>query len=87
MRDQLPHIPGYCTMKISASFCGIPGRFGKGYKWPSLKHLHYILFQEYPEFQHRALSDAQVCARCFHELKNKGISMRSEDITRMVFPR
>lgn len=84
-RSQLPVISGICTMKSSAAFCAIPGKFGKGFKWPSLKFLYMSLFNTHPETAHRALDDAQTCARCYHELKRREVEMKAEDITRIFF--
>ncbi len=85
MKNLLWDIPGICTMKSSASFCAIPGRFGKGFKWPSLKFLYKSLFHTDPHISHRALDDTLLCARCFHELQKKGILMKPEMITKKIF--
>jgi DNA polymerase III epsilon subunit-like protein len=60
-----------CTMQSSTDFCRLPGRYG--FKWPTLQELHGILFGEPMEGAHRALSDVRACARCYGELKRKGL--------------
>jgi DNA polymerase III epsilon subunit-like protein len=58
-------------MQSSTDFCRLPGRYG--FKWPTLQELHGILFGEPMEGAHRALSDVRACARCYGELKRKGL--------------
>jgi DNA polymerase III subunit epsilon len=60
-----------CTMKSATEFCQLPGP--KGYKWPRLEELHQKLFNEDFEDQHTALADVRACARCFFELRRRGI--------------
>ena len=60
-----------CTMKSATEFCQLPGP--KGYKWPRLEELYQILFNEDFEDQHTALADVRACARCFFELRRRGI--------------
>lgn len=85
-RDLFSSIQGICTMKSSARFCGIPGRFGKGYKWPSLAGLYKRLHDQEPGSAHRALDDARTCADCYFELKKRGVKMQIEDLTGVFFP-
>jgi DNA polymerase III epsilon subunit-like protein len=60
-----------CTMVDSTAFCRLPGPYG--YKWPTLPELHRVLFQsEYLE-THEAGADAAACAKCFFELKRRGV--------------
>jgi DNA polymerase III epsilon subunit-like protein len=84
-RQLLPPLQGICTMRSSASFCAVPGKYGKGFKWVSLSYLSTRLFNETRKIDHRALSDAICCADCFHELLRQGIVMETEDITRIFF--
>lgn len=65
----------YCTMKSPEiiSFCKLQNPFGSGYKWPSLSELHKILFDTTFDDVHNALADVDACARCFFELKKRGI--------------
>ena len=61
-----------CTMKSSVDFCKISNGRGS-YKWPNLSELYRILFSsEFPE-AHDALVDVTACAKCFFELKRRGI--------------
>lgn len=84
-RGLLPPLEGTCTMKSSARFYGIPGRFGKGYKWPSLSALYIKLHGHKPDKIHRALADAHTCAACYFELTKRGVMMQTEEITRIFF--
>lgn len=56
-----------CTMKTTADFCGIPGKYG--YKWPKLEELHEELFDTTFEEAHNAAVDIRATAKCFWELK------------------
>lgn len=60
-----------CTMKASTDYCGLPGNYG--YKWPKLAELHYKLFNSEFEEAHNAAVDIAACAKCFWELKLRGI--------------
>lgn len=60
-----------CTKEIATEFCQIPGNYG--YKWPTLSELHIKLFGNDFEDAHDALVDVNVCAKCFFELKKKGV--------------
>lgn len=61
-----------CTMKSSVDFCKIPNGRG-GYKWPNLSELHQRLFETGFAEAHDALIDVMACAKCFFELKRKGL--------------
>jgi DNA polymerase-3 subunit epsilon len=61
-----------CTMRSSTSFCRIPGG-PRGYKWPTLEQLHHALFGAALESAHNAVADVHACAKCFFELKRKGV--------------
>lgn len=63
--------PKYCTMKSSTDYCRLPGK--KGFKAPRLAELHQILFGVGFENAHNALADVEATARCFWELKKRGI--------------
>jgi DNA polymerase III epsilon subunit-like protein len=63
----------YCTMRSSTDFCKIRDGKRKRYKWPSLDELHISLFGVTFESQHNALTDARACARCYFELRRKGV--------------
>jgi DNA polymerase III epsilon subunit-like protein len=60
-----------CTMRSSAEFCAIPGR--GDYKWPTLEELHRALFGAPLASAHDAAADVRSCAKCFFELKRRGI--------------
>jgi DNA polymerase III subunit epsilon len=75
LRTQLPlelfSLPKYDTMKASTDYCKIPGNYG--FKFPNLTELHNCLFQEGFEGAHDALADVRACARCFFELRKRGV--------------
>ena len=60
-----------CTMKESTDYCRLPGPYG--YKWPTLEELHNSLFSTSFSEAHDAGADVAACARCFFELKNRGV--------------
>jgi DNA polymerase III subunit epsilon len=61
----------FCTMQSSTAYCNIPGRYGP--KWPSLEELHYKLFEEGFDDAHDAMVDISITAKCFWELKHRGV--------------
>ncbi len=61
-----------CTMKSSVAYCQIPSSRG-GYKWPNLTELYTNLFQTGFPDAHDAGVDVSACAKCFFELKRRGI--------------
>ncbi|MDV2482245.1 3'-5' exonuclease [Methanoculleus sp. Wushi-C6] len=69
--NPLSGISSICTMEASVKFCGIrrPG----GLKWPTLTELHRALFGSAYPGAHDAGNDAAACARCFFELKRRGV--------------
>jgi len=71
MPNMIPRKNRICTMLKSAHFCKLEGPYG--YKWPKLSELHYILFEsDFPE-AHNAAVDIQATAKCFWELRNRGV--------------
>lgn len=62
-----------CTMESSTDLLKLRGPFRGQYKWPKLAELHQYLFNEDFEGAHDALIDVKACARCFFELKKRGI--------------
>lgn len=65
-----------CTMKPPqiVSLCRLPKSSGAGgYKWPTLNELHVQLFQEEFTDSHNAGADVEACARCYFELRKRGI--------------
>lgn len=67
----LSNIKKVCTKEKSTAYCAIPGNYG--YKWPTLMELHEILFEKQFDDAHDALVDVKACAKCFFELKERGI--------------
>lgn len=63
-----------CTMKSTAHVCRISNGRG-GYKWPNLSELHHYLFGQNFAEAHNAMIDVLACARCFYELKKRGIDI------------
>lgn len=62
----------YCTKMSGTEFCKLPGKFGK-YKWPRLCELYRALFGEDFDGAHNSLNDIRATARCFWEMKRRGI--------------
>ena len=60
-----------CTMEASTNYCQLPSRYG--YKWPTLSELHGVLFATGFAGAHDAMNDVHACARCFFELKDRGV--------------
>jgi DNA polymerase III subunit epsilon len=60
-----------CTMKESTAYCHLPGPYGL--KWPTLAELYGILFGSGFDGAHDAGADVAACARCFFELKKRGV--------------
>jgi len=60
-----------CTMLSTTNFCAINGPYG--YKWPRLSVLHQKLFGYEFEEAHNAAVDIEATARCFWELKKRGL--------------
>ncbi len=70
----LDGVEGHCTMEASTDLCRLPGKWG-GYKWPRLEELHRFLFGAGVENAHDALADVRACARCFFDLRRRGIAV------------
>jgi DNA polymerase III epsilon subunit-like protein len=62
-----------CTMRSGEEFCKLPGKFEGKYKWPKLQELHRALFSEDFSEAHNSSADVQATARCFFEMKRRGI--------------
>jgi len=60
-----------CTMVKTTDYCMLDGMYG--YKWPSLTELHHKLFGEGFEEAHDAGIDISATARCFWELRARGV--------------
>lgn len=64
-------LPKICTMQGSTDYCAIETE--RGYKWPKLIELHQKLFGKEFDGAHDALADVKATARCFFELKERGV--------------
>ena len=71
-RQNLSILPTYCTMKSTANYCRI-SRYGGGFKWPTLQELHCKLFGSPLALAHDAQADVRTCAKCFFELRRRGL--------------
>lgn len=71
MVNEIPSKKRICTKDASTDFCQIPGPYG--FKWPALQELHFKLFETNFDGAHNALADIQATAKCFWELKKRGI--------------
>ena len=60
-----------CTMKSATKYCAIESRYG--YKWPKLSELHYELFRTGFAEAHNAAADIRITAKCYWEMKRRGI--------------
>ena len=68
-RHKLPFAltkPFYCTMKTTTRICALPKM-----KWPTLKELHFHLFQETPTNLHNSMIDVWACLRCYLKIMNQ----------------
>jgi DNA polymerase III epsilon subunit-like protein len=72
IESALSKLPTYCTMRSTVEFCRIP-RYNGGYKWPTLQELHRKLFGLPPASAHDAQGDVVACAKCFFELRQRGL--------------
>ncbi|MFI5294206.1 MAG: 3'-5' exonuclease [Thermodesulfovibrionales bacterium] len=70
--DKLCQTKKICTMTATTHFCKLPGNYGD-YKWPKLSELHFKLFNEEFAEAHNAVVDIEACAKCFWELRRRGI--------------
>lgn len=68
MANPFPGKKRICTMRRTAKFVGLPRN-----KWPKLNELHIKLFKEGFQGAHDALEDTKACARCFFELRRRGV--------------
>ena len=60
-----------CTMLSTTNYCALKGPYG--YKWPKLSELHYKLFGFEFDEAHDAAVDIEATAKCFWELKQRGV--------------
>jgi DNA polymerase III epsilon subunit-like protein len=71
MPNSLPSKRKICTMESTTDFCAIKGPYGN--KWPKLAELHFQLFGTVFDEAHNAALDIQATAKCFWELKRRGV--------------
>ncbi|MEI7748509.1 MAG: 3'-5' exonuclease [Chlorobiaceae bacterium] len=71
MQNLLPSKKKICTMECSTDFCALKGPYGN--KWPKLSELHQTLFGTGFHEMHNAANDIQATAKCFWELKRRGV--------------
>lgn len=75
LRKKMPNViadkPKSCTMLGAMDYCAIPGKYG--FKWPKLSELHIHLFQTDFTGAHNALADVEATAKCFWELRKRGV--------------
>ena len=58
-----------CTMAIGKNLMMIPDNYKSGkYKNPKLVELYKYLFNETIQQEHRALSDALICHKCYYQI-------------------
>jgi DNA polymerase-3 subunit epsilon len=69
--DMFANLKQVCTMRTATPLCKLPGPYG--YKWPKLTELHQYLFGCGYDGEHSALSDARATARCYWEMKRRGV--------------
>lgn len=62
-----------CTMMKSTSYCQLCVQNSNRFKWPKLTELHQHLFGCDFDGAHDALSDVMATAKCFFELKRRGV--------------
>jgi DNA polymerase III subunit epsilon len=60
-----------CTMESTVDFCALKSPYGN--KWPKLSELYYQLFGTEFNEMHNAAHDVKAMAKCFWELKKRGI--------------
>lgn len=71
MKNELVDKAKICTMQETVEFCNLPGR--NGLKFPRLSELYYKLFAKNFDNAHDAQADIEATAKCFWDLKSRGI--------------
>lgn len=71
-RNPLEGKATYDTMLKGMGVCKLPGRYGQ-YKWPKLEELYFSLFGTPLTQTHTALDDIENTAKCYFEMKSKGL--------------
>lgn len=74
LKNRIHNMQSVCTMKSESvrEYCALPGDSGD-FKWPELDELHERLFGESFVDLHDAGFNVKACARCFFELKKRGV--------------
>lgn len=72
-QDRFFEMPKYCTMQGLTNWVKAPSKFPGGYKWPTLKELHYKVFGADFEGAHDAMADISATLNCFIELRRIGV--------------
>lgn len=72
IRHNLHNAASFCLMQESTFFCRLPGKGGRGYKWPSLPELHSILFKKGYAPSGNARADVIAASRSFIMLMKAG---------------
>lgn len=79
-----------CTMKSSTDFCALPKARGYGFKYPKLAELVGCLFYNTPYITmpdaHEAHLDMLITAKCYYELKNRGIISEKKLTNKKQYP-
>lgn len=65
--------PKICTMMSSTKFCQLCVPNSNRFKWPKLEELHHKLFNCSFDGAHDAFNDVMATAKCFFELKKRGV--------------
>lgn len=76
VKDKLSMATGrkvVCTMRAGTDLCKLPGKIEGKFKWPKLAELYRALFGEDFSEAHNSAADVQATARCFFEMKRRGI--------------
>lgn len=75
IETNLPKKERFCTMKLQSivTYCKSPHKSGNGYKWPALNELYLRLFEKEFTDSHNASADVEACAKCYFELRKRGI--------------
>ncbi len=75
MATNLAEKQKFCTMKAPGivSYCKIPNSSGTKNKWPKLTELHLHLFEAEFSGCHDASADVEACAKCYFELRKRGV--------------
>lgn len=72
IRHNLHNAASFCLMQESTFYCRLPGKKGRGYKWPNLSELHAILFKKGYSPSGNARADVIAASRCFIMLSKIG---------------